>query len=111
VGEAVAGQDAVLSALGGRGKRTRHLLSVGRRNLLDAMTEHGVRRILDLSAFGTGESRGQGGFVFDKIILRLTPLGTQFAEKELMEAEVRKSDRDWVIVQATRITSGPATGS
>jgi len=111
VDEAVSGQDAVLSAFGGRGKRGKQILAAGTRNLLDAMTEHGVRRILVVSAFGTGESRGQGGFVFNTIILKLTPLGAQFAEKELMEAEVRKSDRDWVIVQPTRITNGPATGS
>jgi putative NADH-flavin reductase len=111
VGEAVVGQDAVLSALGNRGKRSKQVLPMGTRNLLAAMTEHGVRRILVLSAFGAGESRGQGGFVFNTIILKLTPLGAQFAEKDLMEAEIRMSDRDWVIVRPTRITGGPATGS
>ncbi|HYV09018.1 MAG TPA: NAD(P)H-binding protein, partial [Thermoplasmata archaeon] len=52
VGHAVAGQDAILSALGTAARGSPPVLPDGIRHILDAMEGHGVRRIVALSAAG-----------------------------------------------------------
>src|SRR6266508_4046571 len=52
VGRAVAGQQAVLSALGTADRGLPPVLPVGIRRILDAMEGHGVWRIVALSAAG-----------------------------------------------------------
>lgn len=60
--------DAVVSALGtGMGRRKVDLLTVATRALVTAMTRNGVRRLVCVSALGVGDSRGHGGFVFDRL--------------------------------------------
>src|SRR5260370_41164272 len=46
VAEAVAGADAVLSALGPRGPKSPDLLANAARNVIDAMDEAGARRLV-----------------------------------------------------------------
>jgi putative NADH-flavin reductase len=110
--DAVEGQDAVLSALGNRGDRSSPgFLGDGIANVITAMDRSGVRRLVAVSAFGAGESRGQGGFLFNNVIRRIPPVGKQFDEKEPMEAAIRASDLDWTIVQPTRLTTAAPTGA
>ncbi len=52
VDRAVAGQQAVLSALGTASRGLPPVLPIGIRHILDAMERHGVRRIVVLSAAG-----------------------------------------------------------
>src|SRR3982751_1072207 len=59
---AVAGQDAVLSALGTRSTRPTTLFSESTSNLISAMKKHGVRRLVCITGIGTGDSKGHGGF-------------------------------------------------
>ena len=56
VAAAVASQDAAIVALGSNGLRDRTTLSVGTRNVVDGMVNHGVGRLVVLSAAGVGES-------------------------------------------------------
>src|SRR5471030_2726357 len=65
---AMDGCDAVVSALGtGMGRREVDLLTVATRALIAAMTRNDVRRLVCISALGVGDSRGHGGFVFDRL--------------------------------------------
>jgi putative NADH-flavin reductase len=114
--KAVVGKEVVLSALGNASNRRRRrgrqksVLPTGMHNLVEAMQEAGARRLIILSAFGTGSSRDETGFVFNHVIRRIGPLANRFDERELMEEEVRGSKLEWVIVQPTRLTSGPGAG-
>src|SRR5215203_1820051 len=65
---AVAGQDAVLSALGTRSSRPTTLFSESTHNLISAMDNHGVRRLVCISGIGVGDSKGHVGFLSDRII-------------------------------------------
>ena len=52
----VAGQDAVLVCLGPVGLKDRVTLSTGAAHIRDAMLEHGVKRLVFVSAAGVGDS-------------------------------------------------------
>jgi uncharacterized protein YbjT (DUF2867 family) len=104
---AVAGQDAVLNAVGSRKLRHPVEVPVGAA-LLPAMTEAGVRRLVVCSAFGVGASREDAG-TFQKLFFD-TVLGKVYEAKEEADAAVRASGLDWTLVYPTRLTDEPATG-
>ena len=109
VAAAVKGQDAVLSALGVRqlGKNT--ILSDGTRNVIRAMQENGVRRLVVESSLGVGDSAGQLGPMHNLFILPVF-LKNIFRDKEVQESLVRASGLDWIIVRPAILTNGPRTG-
>ncbi len=107
---AVRGVDAVVSALGTPlVLRTVTLLSEGTRNLVAAMKEAGVSRLVCITGMGAGDSRGHGGFVYDRLLLPLL-LGRIYADKDRQEAVVSESGLDWVIVRPARLVNTPGTG-
>jgi putative NADH-flavin reductase len=105
---AVRGQDAVLSALGVRqlGKNT--ILSDGTRNLVEAMENLGVKRLIVESSLGVGDSRGQLGPTHNWFVLPIL-LRNIFADKETQESLIRECRLDWVIVRPAILTNGPRT--
>jgi putative NADH-flavin reductase len=107
---AAAGQDAVLYAVGSNKSSPPGIRAEGVRNLVAAMDEKGVPRLVVLSAFGAGDSKGEGGFVYSKIIAKLF-MKAVLADQDAMEAEVTKSGLDWTLVRPTRLTDGPAVGT
>jgi putative NADH-flavin reductase len=109
LGSAVSGQDAVLYAVGSNKSSPVGIRAEGVRNVIAAMKDQGVRRLIALSAFGAGDSKGEGGFVFDKIIAKLF-MKQILADQSDMEAEVVKSGLDYTLVRPTRLTDGPAAG-
>jgi uncharacterized protein YbjT (DUF2867 family) len=108
---AMDGCDTVVSALGtGIGFRKVDLLTVATHALVTAMMRNGVRRLVCVSALGVGDSRGHGGFVFDRLFLPLL-LSQAYKDKERQEAAVRASALDWVLVRPAMLTDDPARGS
>jgi putative NADH-flavin reductase len=101
-----AGQDAVIFALGtDRGGPTT-LFSDATRALLAAMAEAGVARLVALTGVGAGETRGHGGFLYDRIIF---PLFTRhrYADKDRQEALIRASGTDWTILRPAPFAATP----
>ena len=108
---AMDGCDSVVSALGtGIGFRKVDLLTVATHALVTVMMRNGVRRLVCVSALGVGDSRGHGGFVFDRLFLPLL-LSQAYKDKERQEAAVRASAFDWVLVRPAMLTDDPARGS
>jgi len=119
--EAVAGREAVVSALGGGPSNPLHPRrpgeaggpsSVGTRHIAAAMKRHGVRRFVCQSAWGAGESKENldaPGWVFMKVLVPPF-LRDEYADKDLQEEIVRRSGLDWVIVRPMLLTNGPWTG-
>lgn len=105
--QAVAGQDAVVYALGTKPGSTT-LFSDSTRTLLTAMQKQGVRRLVAITGIGAGDSKGHGGFLYDCIVY---PLITRklYEDKDRQEAILKASDRDWVIVRPAAFTNGPLT--
>jgi uncharacterized protein YbjT (DUF2867 family) len=114
---AVAGQDAVLSALGTRSTKpttlfsasTANLFSASTANLVDAMKKHGVRRLVCFTGVGAGDSKGHVGFLYDRIFLPLV-LRNQYEDKDRQEEILSGSDLEWVIVRPARVTNKRASG-
>jgi len=108
---AMDGCDAVVSALGtGMGRRKVDLLTVATCALIAAMTRNDVRRLVCISALGVGDSRGHGGFVFDRLFQPLL-LSQAYKDKNRQEAAIRVTSLDWVIVRPARLTDDQARGS
>lgn len=108
---AMDGCEAVVSALGtGMGRRKVDLLTVATRALIAAMTRNDVRRLVCISALGVGDSRGHGGFVFDRLFQPLL-LSQAYKDKNRQEAAIRVTSLDWVIVRPARLTDDQARSS
>lgn len=110
VDAAMAGQDGVICSLGS-GVTFKHvtLFSDGTRHLLDAMRKQAIRRIVCITGIGAGDSRGHGGFLYDRVV-EPTVLRTIYADKDRQEELLRHSDRDWIIVRPAQLTNDDATG-
>ncbi|HQT65675.1 MAG: flavin reductase [Acidocella sp. 20-57-95] len=107
---ALNGCDAVVSTLGtGMGFRKVNLLTVATQALVTAMTRNGVRRLVCISALGVGDSRGHGGFVFDRLFQPLL-LSRAYKDKNGQEAAIRASSLDWIVVRPAMLTDDPARG-
>jgi putative NADH-flavin reductase len=106
---AVAGQDAVLSALGTRSARPTTLFSESTHNVIGAMDKHGVRRLVCITGVGVGDSKGHVGFLYDRII-RPFVVKNIYEDKERQEEAIKQSDLDWVIVRPAQLTDEPARG-
>jgi len=111
VAKAVAGQNAVCCVLGVKTPWEQPtLFSEGTARLLEAMSKAGVRRLVCVTGIGAGDSRGHGGFLYDRIIYPLLARRV-YEDKDRQEAIVRASDTDWTIVRPGLLTNGPLTGS
>ncbi|HET7930043.1 MAG TPA: SDR family oxidoreductase [Rhodanobacteraceae bacterium] len=110
VERAVKGQDAVASALGsGNSLRSDPALIDGIQNIVQAMNDAGVRRLVYLSVLGVGGSARQLG-VFDRYIVVPLLLRNVVADHAKKEALIKLGKLDWVIVRPPRLTNGPYTG-
>jgi len=108
VRQVVDGHEAVLSALGPRGGQY-GVLPGGIRNIVAAMGEAGIRRLIHVSSFGVGDSLAQMGWVARQVFVPLF-LRKALDEKEIEEEIIRGSDRDWIIVRPGGLVDGPRTG-
>ncbi|MBW7963251.1 NAD(P)-dependent oxidoreductase [Bradyrhizobium sp. BR 10261] len=110
--EALRGQDAVVSALGTPASPFRDvtLLSSATRALVQAMKAEHVARLVAITGIGAGDSRGHGGFLFDRVIFPLL-LKKVYADKDRQEAIVRDSGLDWIVVRPTILNDKPGRGA
>jgi putative NADH-flavin reductase len=99
VRRAVSGQDAVLYAVGAGSVRRTTLFSASASLLVEAMHETGVGRLVCLTGVGAGDTKGHGGFLYDRILYPLFTRGI-YADKDRQEAIVRASSLDWTLVRA-----------
>lgn len=109
VAGAVKGRNAVLSAIGAGAKRST-LRTDGTRNIVRAMAEAGVRRLVSLSALGVGDSRDILPLHYKYVIVPVL-LRHAFADHEDQEEVVRQSPLDWTIVRPGNLTDGARTGA
>jgi putative NADH-flavin reductase len=110
--EAVAGTDAVVSALGiGFHRHATTVYSVGTGNIIDAMTRNGVDRLLvvSTSSLRMPESRQFPEWLVTRFLLH-PMLKKPYADMATMEHRVRESGIVWTLVRAARLTNRPARG-
>ncbi len=102
---ACEGQDAVVSAFGPRSLKKDDIQEVFMRNILSAMEKTGVKRFVNLSAWGAGDS-AKDNPVIAKLFVALV-LKNVFADKNRGEAMLAQSKLDWINVRPGRLTNGP----
>jgi uncharacterized protein YbjT (DUF2867 family) len=119
VAGAVKGADAVVVGLGNsqnpfamlfgaRRTTAANICEIGTRNVIEAMREGGVRRLIVITAFGVGDTRDLPSGM-TKLFFRLL-LKEHMADKENQETLVKASGLDWTLVQPVALTDRPATG-
>ncbi|WNJ93363.1 SDR family oxidoreductase [Bosea sp. 685] len=108
---AIAGCDAVVSSLGTAMSPFREvtLLSAATRALVGVMADQNIRRLVCITGLGAGDSRGHGGFFFDRLLLPLM-LRKVYEDKDRQEDAIRASTLDWTIVRPTVLNDKPARG-
>jgi putative NADH-flavin reductase len=106
VSAAVAGADAVLSALGVPfGRKRIDTYSRGTANIVAAMQEHGVKRLIVTSSSAADPSvrfKNSGGGALLEALKPLVIYGfgrTTYVDMRRMERLVRESGLDWTIVR------------
>lgn len=116
---ALAGQDAVLSCVGIRFQRPGNPWSglVSPENLTEwvaqllvsRMRKAGIRKLIALSAAGVGDSaRGMHWLI--RLLVRFSGLGLVYRDFANMEAVLRASDLEWMVVRPTRLQEHRANG-
>jgi len=104
----IAGQDAVVSALGVRSRTLTTVYSEGVANIMRAMQAAGVRRLLCVSATGLEPGPLLQRWLAKPILWRL--FKNMYTDLVRMEDEVKRSDFEWTVVRPPRLTDGPRTG-
>jgi nucleoside-diphosphate-sugar epimerase len=113
VDQAVAGADAVLSTLGvPYVRKPINVYSDGIRNVVAAMSRHGVKRLVVVSSSATEPyHHADGGFLLNRVLQPLisATIGkTTYADMRRMEALVRGSDLEWTIMRPSGLFDAPA---
>ena len=108
----IVGQDAVVQTLGVKAGpemviRGTKLFSKATRVLVEAMQAEGVARLVALTGFGAGDSRNQGGCLYDLGFNAV--LGRVYDDKSVQEHLIRSSDLAWTIARPVILTDRPAT--
>ena len=109
VSSAVAGYDAAVITLGAGASRKSRVRSEGTRNIVIAMQEHGVKRLICQSTLGAGDSYGNLNFLWKYVMFGLL-LRPALLDHERQEQLVRDSGLDWTIVRPSAFTDEPGEG-
>ena len=108
VAKAIEGADAVICTVGTRpGTGKSNVCSEATVNILAGMKQHGVRRLIAVTAAGSGDSGPKTGALaklFMKVFVSLE-------DKERQEQLISESDVDWTIVRPPMLNNEPHTGS
>jgi len=110
VQSAVEAQEIVCTCIGiPPTRKPVSVFSEGIKQVLAAMQQYGTRRLIAVTGIGAGDSRGHGGFLYDRIVNPLL-LKTIYDDKNREEQVIMDSDSDWIIVRPGFLTNGPLTG-
>jgi putative NADH-flavin reductase len=101
----VAGQDAILSALGTNQRGPVSICTDGVERMLTAMHSSQVRRLLVVSAYGVAESHHRNLYN----LLVWTSMKEKMLDKERMEKLLEHSDVQWTLIRPPALTNGPRT--
>lgn len=110
IAPAVTGRDAVVSALGPRGRGPTTVCRDGTDAIMTAMAEAGVARLVVVSNSGM-HTEGDGVFTrlaVKPILIRVLREG--YADMRAMEERVAAGSLKWTIVRPPKLTDGPRTG-
>lgn len=108
----VVGADAVIQTLGVANPFSCQpvtLFSTSTRNLVEILQRNGPKRLVVVTGFGAGDSRGKGSLLYEKLFFPLV-LSRIYKDKDVQEEIVKASALDWTIVRPGLLTNGRRTG-
>jgi putative NADH-flavin reductase len=108
VEKAIKNQEVVLCTIGAGSKG--NVRAEGTRNIIRAMENTGIRRLICQSTLGAGDSKGNLNFFWKHIMFGML-LKQAYKDHELQENYVRQSKLDWTIVRPAAFTDGNRTGN
>lgn len=107
---ALQGQDTVCTCIGVPPKLSSiDTFSTGAKTVLASMAKVPGLKLVAVTGIGAGDSRGHGGFLYDKLIQPLL-LKSMYEDKDREEALIKASSVDWMIVRPGLLNNGPRTG-
>ena len=109
---AIAGADAVITAVGPRGTGPTTIIHDSARSIVQAMQETGTRRLLEISGSVVADE-GESPYLryLLKPVARRTFLRQVCADMRAGEDEIRESNLDWTIFRPPSLTGKPAKGT
>jgi putative NADH-flavin reductase len=111
VEKAIAGQEAVVSALGPTRSPVAGMMETSAKNIVAGMKKHGVRRLVSTTGAGVRQPEDQPKYA-DHAISFLLNL---FAKDVILDSAanvkiIQESDLDWTVVRFPRLLDGAHTG-
>src|SRR6185436_1061055 len=111
VENAIAGQEAVISALGPTRPPVPRMMETSAKNIVTGMHKHGVRRLISTTGAGVRQPEDSPKFI-DLLIGFLLNL---MAKDVVMDSAenvhvIQTSDLDWTVVRFPRLVDGEHTG-
>ena len=88
--------------------KTVNLFSEGTKVLIDEMKKARVENLYCVTGIGAGDSKGLGGFLYNKVALK-TILKSMYADKDRQEELIKSSSLNWVIIRPGFLTNGKLT--
>lgn len=104
--QAIQGHDAVLVSLGAGLKGT--VRSEGTKNIIKAMQQTHIRRLIVQSSLGVGDSRDNLNFYWKHIMFGML-LRNAYNDHIRQEDYVKQSNLDWTIVRPAALIEGART--
>ncbi len=112
VNATVAGTEVVVSLFGHVKGSPKWLQSDGTSNIISAMTDHHVEKIISLSGGGLPFKKDEPKFADKAIRFIMKVAVPKVLNDAVRHAEILKdSDRQWVIVRGPRLTEEPEKGN
>ena len=111
VEKAIAGQEAVISALGPARPPIPHMMEISAKNIVAGMKKHGVRRLVSTTGAGVRQPEDQPKFIDHFIGFLLNLLAKDVVLDSAANVKViQASDLDWTVVRFPRLMDGEHTG-
>ncbi|HSL43978.1 MAG TPA: SDR family oxidoreductase [Anaerolineales bacterium] len=111
VEKAIAGQDAVISALGPTRPPVPGMMETSAKNIVAAMKKHGVRRLISTTGAGVRQPEDKPKLADHVIGALLNLLAKSVVLDSAANVKViQNSDLDWTIVRYPRLLDGDAKG-
>lgn len=112
VDRAIAGHEAVISALAPARPLIPHMMETSAKNIVAAMQTHAVRRLISMTGAGVRQPEDEPKFVdhFFRIMLHLLAR-TVALDSAANVRIITSSNLDWTIVRYPRLTDGARKGT
>ena len=110
VAAAAAGQDGICVCIGiSPGRKPVEVFSKGIKNVLSSIGDNTEQKLIAVTGIGAGNSKGHGGFLYDRIINPLL-LKEIYKDKDREETLIKESHSNWMIIRPGFLTDGSITG-